>query len=167
MRAKTEERKVTMTPAEEDRFYGIDRDGNLSPQFRVADFGTIGVRYFPTEKRYILRDINSLKRRVSIAGLVSAWRNTGKYEWELAMASLFMKPLREAWDEGWDEVDITHLFEAEFNAWPTNRSDEKRKEIDGNTYRVLDQEDVKARVLQLFEIVGETDEAIYLKAKLA
>ena len=167
MRATTEENKRAMTREEENLFYGIDRNGNLSPQFRLADFRSIGFQYFSTEKRYILRDIDSLKMRVNMARLISAWRNTGKYEWEIEMASLFMKPLREAWDEGKEEADITHLFEVELYALPTWNSLEKRKVIDGNTYRVFDQEDVKGKVLPLFEIVEETDEAIYLQAKLA
>ena len=166
MRKTTEETKI-MTPEEEDRFYGINREGVPGYEFVVMDLKSIGVRYLPTPKRYVLRDIDSLKMRVSMMGLISAWRGTGKSEWEFAMALLFMKPLRAAWNEGKDEVDITHLFEAEFTAWPTGCSGEKTKEINGNTYRVFDQEDVKKKVLPFFEILEETDEAIYLKAKVA
>lgn len=99
-------------------------------------------------------------------GLISAWRGTGKSEWEFAMALLFMKPLRAAWNDGKDEVDITHLFEAEFTAWPTGRN-EKTITVNGNTYRVFDQEDVKKKVLPFFEILEETEDTIYLKARLA
>lgn len=166
MRKTTEETKI-MTPEEEDRFYGINREGVPGYEFVVMDLKSIGVRYLPTPKRYVLRDIDLLKMKVSMMGLISAWRGTGKSEWEFAMALLFMKPLRAAWNEGKDEVDITHLFEAEFTAWPTGCSGEKTKEINGNTYRVFDQEDVKKKVLPFFEILEETDEAIYLKAKVA
>ena len=166
MRKTTEETKI-MTPEEEDRFYGINREGVPGYEFVVMDLKSIGVCYLPTPKRYVLRDIDLLKMKVSMMGLISAWRGTGKSEWEFMMALLFMKPLRAAWNEGKDEVDITHLFEAEFTAWPTGRSGEKTKEINGNTYRVFDQEDVKKKVLPFFEILEETDEAIYLKAKVA
>lgn len=166
MRKTTEETKI-MTPEEEDRFYGINREGVPGYEFVVMDLKSIGVCYLPTPKRYVLRDIDLLKMKVSMMGLISAWRGTGKSEWEFAMALLFMKPLRAAWNEGKDEVDITHLFEAEFTAWPTGCSGEKTKEINGNTYRVFDQEDVKKKVLPFFEILEETDEAIYLKAKVA
>ena len=166
MRKTTEETK-NMTPEEEDRFYGINREGVPGYEFVVMDLKSIGVCYLPTPKRYVLRDIDLLKMKVSMMGLISAWRGTGKSEWEFAMALLFMKPLRAAWNEGKDEVDITHLFEAEFTAWPTGCSGEKTKEINGNTYRVFDQEDVKKKVLPFFEILEETDEAIYLKAKVA
>lgn len=167
MRKTTEETKRAMTPEEEDRFYGIDRNGVPGHEFVVMDLHSIGVQYFPTEKRYILRDIDSLKMKVSMMGLISAWRGTGKSEWEFMMALLFMKPLRAAWNDGKDEVDITHLFEAEFLAWPKNLPGEKTKEIDGNTYRVFDQEDVKEKVLPFFEILEETDDTVYLKGKLA
>lgn len=167
MRKTTEETKRAMTPEEEDQFYGIDSKGVPGYEFSVMDIRSIGVQYFPTKKRYILRDIDSLKLKVSVMGLISAWRGTGKSEWEFMMALLFMKPLRAAWNEGAEEADITQLFEAEFLAWPKNLPGEKTKEIDGNTYRVFDQEDVKKKVLPLFEIVDETDEAIYLKAKIA
>ena len=166
MRKTTEETKI-MTPEEEDRFYGINREGVPGYEFVVMDLKSIGVCYLPTPKRYVLRDIDLLKMKVSMMGLISAWRGTGKSEWEFAMALLFMKPLRAAWNEGKDEVDITHLFEAEFTAWPTGCSGEKTKEINGNTYRVFDQEDVKKKVLPFFEILEETDEAIYIKAKVA
>ena len=166
MRKTTEETKI-MTPEEEDRFYGINREGVPGYEFVVMDLKSIGVCYLPTPKRYVLRDIDLLKMKVSMMGLISAWRGTGKSEWEFAMALLFMKPLRAAWNEGKDEVDITHLFEAEFTAWPTGCSGEETKEINGNTYRVFDQEDVKKKVLPFFEILEETDEAIYLKAKVA
>ena len=165
MRKTTEETKI-MTPEEEDRFYGIDRNGVPGHEFVVMDLHSIGVQYFPIEKRYILRDIDSLKMRVSMMGLISAWRGTGKSEWEFAMALLFMKPLRAAWNDGKDEVDITHLFEAEFTAWPTGRN-EKTITVNGNTYRVFDQEDVKKKVLPFFEILEEMEDTIYLKARLA
>ena len=165
MRKTTEETKI-MTPEEEDRFYGIDRNGVPGHEFVVMDLHSIGVQYFPIEKRYILRDIDSLKMRVSMMGLISAWRGTGKSEWEFAMALLFMKPLRAAWNDAKDEVDITHLFEAEFTAWPTGRN-EKTITVNGNTYRVFDQEDVKKKVLPFFEILEETEDTIYLKARLA
>lgn len=167
MRKTTEETKRAMTPEKEDRFYGIDRNGVPGHEFVVMDLHSIGVQYFPTEKRYILRDIDSLKMKVSMMGLISAWRGTGKSEWEFMMALLFMKPLRAAWNDGKDEVDITHLFEAEFTAWPKNRPGEKTKEINGNIYRVFDQEDVKKKVLPFFEILKETEDTIYLKARLA
>ncbi len=167
MRKATETTKRAMTPEEEDRFYGIDRNGVPGHEFVVMDLHSIGVQYFPTEKRYILRDIDSLKMKVSMMGLISAWRGTGKSEWEFMMALLFMKPLRAAWNDGKDEVDITHLFEAEFLAWPKNLPGEKTKEIDGNTYRVFDQEDVKEKVLPFFEILEEKDDTVYLKGKVA
>lgn len=166
MRATTEATKRTMTPEEEDRFYGINREGVPGYEFVVMDLKSIGVRYLPTPKRYVLRDIDSLKMRVSMMGLISAWRGTGKSEQEFAMALLFMKPLRAAWNDGKDEVDITHLFEAEFTAWPTGRN-EKTITVNGNTYRVFDQEDVKKKVLPFFEILEETEDTIYLKARLA
>ena len=165
MRKTTEETKI-MTPEEEDRFYGIDRNGVPGHEFVVMDLHSIGLQYFPIEKRYILRDIDSLKMKVSMMGLISAWRGTGKSEWEFMMALLFMKPLRAAWNDGKDEVDITHLFEAEFTAWPTGRN-EKTITVNGNTYRVFDQEDVKKKVLPFFEILEETEDTIYLKARLA
>jgi hypothetical protein len=108
MRATTEATKRTMTPEEEDRFYGINREGVPGYEFVVMDLKSIGVRYLPTPKRYVLRDIDSLKMRVSMMGLISAWRGTGKSEWEFAMALLFMKPLRAAWNDGKDEPTTSY-----------------------------------------------------------
>ena len=59
MRATTEATKRTMTPEEEDRFYGINREGVPGYEFVVMDLKSIGVRYLPTPKRYVLRDIHS------------------------------------------------------------------------------------------------------------
>lgn len=167
MREKATETKKTFTPEEEDRFYGIDRNGVPGNEFVFMDLRSIGVQYFTTEKRYVLRNIDDLKMKVSMMGLISSWHGTGKSEWEFMMAFLFMKPLREAWNEEKKEADITKLFEAEFTAWPTGYSDEKTITVNGNTYRVFDQEDVKKKVFPFFEILEETDDTIYLKVKVA
>ncbi len=155
-----------MTPEEETRFYGIDLNGNLGERFIFMDFKSIGARYHDVKKKYILKDIEDLKMKVTMENLISLWRETGKSEWEAMLAWLFMRPLRVAWSEGKAEADITQLFKVELTALPTGNPGEKTITVNGNTYRVFDQEDVKKKILPFFEILEETDDTIYLKAKI-
>lgn len=48
-------------------------------------------------KHYILRDIDAYKEKVTVMGLVSAWRGTGHSEWEFLLAGIFISNLLEAW----------------------------------------------------------------------
>ncbi len=103
-------------------------------------------------KHYILRDIDAYKEKVTVMGLVSAWRGTGHSEWEFLLAGIFISNLLEAWGEGKKEVDITTLFDRDLLA--TNN-------------RVFTKEQVKEHIIKVFTIEDEDTDNIYLRLNVA
>ena len=148
-----------------DSFYGCDEDGQPELEFMFMDFNSIGIRYLDCNKKYILKDIEALKEKISFRRCISAWRGTGKSEWEFMMGYIVVSTLRKAWKEHLSEVDITKLFQLELTALPTGYAEEKTVTIDGDTYRVFDQSDIKAKILPSFEILSETDDTVELRFK--
>lgn len=163
---KTDEELATEARKREDSFYGCDEEGRPGPEFMFMDLNEIGAQYKEVQKKYIIQDIEQLKNRISIRILMAAWRNTGKSEWEFMMGYMLVRELRKAWKQGQSEADITRLFQLELLAWPTEDVNEKRITINGNTYRVFDQEDVKNKVMPFFTILKEDEKCIYLKLNM-
>lgn len=146
-----------------DNFYGCDEKGRLCGGMVFMAMNEIGLQVLEeSKKKYILRDIDNLHEKISIMHFISAWRGTGKSEWECMMGFTVVYPVRKAWSEGKTEADITRLFEMTLLANPTGREDEEIMEFNGTPYRVLTQEKIREKVMKFFTIQEETDEAIYL-----
>lgn len=103
-------------------------------------------------KHYILRDIDAYKEKVTVMGLVSAWRGTGHSEWEFLLAGIFISNLLEAWEAGQKEVDITTLFDRDLLA---------------SNNHVFTKEQVKDHIIKIFTVEEEDNENIYLRLNVA
>ena len=65
---------------------------------------------FETHKKVILTNPDACKEKISIDGVMSAWKNTGHIEWEALLGECFIQAVLEALESGSHEADITHLI---------------------------------------------------------
>ena len=127
------------------------------------DYGLSGLELFlsthdygwsvpdPSHKKVILVNPLDCKEKISLMGLVSAWRGTGHSEWEAILAHMFILSVLNAIESGENEADITLLFNRDFTA---------------SKDRVFTKEQVYNHLIGWFDIVEETDEVLKLKIRI-
>lgn len=99
-------------------------------------------------KKVILTNPLDCKEKISLMGMISAWRGTGHSEWEAILSGWFIQAVLEAIEQNANEADITHLFNRDFTA---------------SNNRVFTQAQVYDHLIKWFDIVEETDEVLKLK----
>lgn len=123
--------------------YGLDM---LSLFLASQDYGWTDPD--ETHKKVILTNPADCKDKITLFGLVSAWRETGHSEWEALLAGWFIDAVLKAITNGESEADITHLFNRDFLA------------RNGRTFTA---QQVYDHIIKWFDIVEETDDVLKLK----
>lgn len=163
----TEEEMAIKEKNRLDNFYGCDEDGNPGFEFSVMDIRSIGSVNNEKPQKVTLVNIDSLKERVSIWGLMSAFRGTGKSEWEFMWAWQIMSSLRKAWKNGESTCDITWVFNHDALATMKAGYTGKTKEVEGNVYRCIPQEDIREVMFRIFTVENESNEELTLSINVA
>lgn len=127
-------------------FYGCDEKGDVAIGFTAFHMDEISWE-ITASKKYTLIEISGYKEKVSISGLMSCWRGTGKSEWEFYLSYMLIFGLRKAWEEGIETLDVTMLFNRDLIATGNMR---------------MSAEEVKNHIIRQFTIVSETDEEVIL-----
>ena len=126
--------------------YGLD---GLNIFLRSQDFGW--TEPDESQKKVILTNPLDCKEKVSLMGMVSAWRGTGHSEWEALLGGWFIKAVIDAIENDSQEADITHLFNRDFLA---------------SRDRVFTKNQVYKHLIKWFDIVEENNEALRLRVHI-
>ena len=102
-------------------------------------------------KKVILTNPKDCENKITLMGMMSAWRGTGHTEWEALLAGWFIQAVIDAIDKDEGEADITHLFDRDLIAADN---------------RIFTKEQVKNHLLKWFDIVEETDSALRLRIRI-
>lgn len=135
-----EEEKIAPAPYN----YGLD---GLGIFLASRDYGWTD----PDEshKKVILTNPLDCKEKISLMGLISAWRGTGHSEWEALLGGWFIQAVVKSIENDNTEADITHLFNRDFLA---------------SNGRVFTQAQVYEHLItKWFDVVEETDEELRVK----
>lgn len=124
--------------------YGLDM---LKSGLASGDYGSSIKRY----RNVTLVNVSQCKDRVSVFGLVSAWRGTGHSEWEYLLAGMFIMSLLEAINKHEEEADITCLF---------------NRDLTASGGKVFPQEEIYNHLIDWFGIVADTGDELKLYLKL-
>lgn len=130
------EEEVIVAPTPYD--YGLSRLGIF---LRSKDYGWSEPD--ETHKMVVLTNPAECKEKISLMGMMSAWKGTGHGEWEAILGAWFIEAVLEALENESDEADITHLFNRDFFAFHNKE---------------FTQEQVYNHLIKWFDIVEETDE---------
>ncbi|MBR1540164.1 MAG: hypothetical protein IJ629_03190 [Clostridia bacterium] len=103
------------------------------------------------QKKVILTNPLDCKEKITLLGMISAWRGTGHTEWEAILGWYFIKTVVNAIEHNETEADITSLFNRDFLA---------------SNNRVFTQKQVYSHLIKFFDIVEETDEVLKLKVHI-
>ena len=101
-----------------------------------------------THKKVVLTNPDECKEKISLMGMISAWRGTGHSEWEAILGAWFIQAVIDAIENESHEADITHLFNRDFLA---------------SRDRKFTQQQVYEHLIKWFDIVEETDELLKLR----
>ena len=101
-------------------------------------------------KKVLLVNPKDCERKITLMGLVKAWRGTGHSEWEAILANWFIVAVVTAIDED-TEADLTNMFNRDFLA---------------SRDRVFTKQQVFDHLIKWFEIVSEDDETLELRFKI-
>lgn len=103
-------------------------------------------------KKVTLTNVKDCENKISVLSVAASWNGTGHYEWELLLASNFVRPVVEALLNGSDEADISTIFRCEL--------------LHASGERVFSQEAIYGHLIPFFEIESETDEELRLAIKI-
>lgn len=123
--------------------YGLDQIDNF---LMSRDYGW--TEPDESHKKVILTNPNACKEKISLMGMVSAWRGTGHGEWEAILGGWFVQAVIEAIENDAEEADITHLFNRDFLA---------------SRDRVFTKQQVYDHLIKWFDIVEETEDTLKLR----
>lgn len=137
----TPEEDVIVAPTPYD--YGLDCLGIL---LLSKDYGWSNPD--ETHKKVVLTNPDACKEKISLMGMVSAWRGTGHSEWEAILGAWFIQAVIDAIENESHEADITHLFNRDFLA---------------SRGRKFTQQQVYEHLIKWFDVVEETDEVLKLR----
>ena len=96
----------------------------------------------------ILTNPLECEKKITVMDMVSTWRGTGHFEWELLLGAWFVQSVVEAIDQNDNEAEITHMFNRDFLA---------------SGDRIFTQAQVYEHLIKWFDVVEETDETLKLK----
>lgn len=125
--------------------YGLNRLGFF---LRSEDYGWSDPKPF---KKVTLVNLKECEDKISLMGLVSAWRGTGHSEWEFLLAGWFIHAVIEAQKNESTEADISMLFDRDLLA----RND-----------RIFTQKQIYAHLIPWFEIIEENANELKLRLKV-
>ena len=137
----TLEENVIAAPTPYD--YGLS---GLAIFLRSKDFGWSNPD--ETHKKVVLTNPDECKEKISLMGMVSAWRGTGHSEWEALLGAWFIQAVIDAIESESHEADITHLFNSDLLA---------------SRGRIFTKQQVYNHLIKWFDIVEETDEVLKLR----
>ena len=133
---------VEKESAEEPKVIPVVHDYGLSSAEFVLKSNDFGWKIKP-HKKVTLVNSKQCENRVSVFGLVSAWKGTKHPEWEYLLAAFFINSLLESLEKGEDEADITDMFNRDFTA---------------SNNKIFAQEDVFEHIIGWFDVISENDE---------
>lgn len=163
----TEEEIEMLEKARLDHFYGCDEDGKPGPEFCMLNMRSMGTIEANTNlKKVTLINIDDLKEKVSIMGLMKAFRESGKTEWEFFWAYHIVAGLRKAWKNGEKTVDLTNIFTHDVIASIPKGYKGKSVLIDDECYWSFSHENIKKLMLKVFRVVSEKDGELILAFKV-
>lgn len=145
--ASVEQLSAPIAPERENttRWYGYGLE-QMSFFLRSGDFGWS--KPDESHKKVILTNPLDCKGKISLMGMVSAWRGTGHSEWEAILGGWFVKAVVDAIKQNADEADITDLF---------------NRDLLASKDRVFTKEQVYDHIIKWFDIVEDTDELLRLR----
>ena len=101
-----------------------------------------------THKKVVLTNPEDCKEKISVFGMMSAWRGTGHYEWEALLGGWFVQAVINAIENESPEADITHLF---------------NRDLLASRNKKFNQRQVYDHLIKWFDVVEETDEVLKLR----
>lgn len=101
-----------------------------------------------SHKKVILTNPRDCKEKISLMGMVSAWRGTGHSEWEALLGAWFIQAVLDALENDADEADITHMF---------------NRDLLASNDRIFTKDQVYDHLIKWFDIVEETKDTMKLR----
>ncbi len=126
--------------------YGLN---SLNVLLATGDYGW-SIPY-KNVKRVILTNPKELKNKITLTGLISAWRGMGHAEWEAILADWLIMAVIYADERNLNEADITNMFNRDFYATES---------------RVITKENVFKHLMKTFDIHEETEDYIKVRFRI-
>ena len=136
----------------EEKFMTIEKKMNYNPELDIIlnnDYGWKELEM--THRKVMLVNPAECQEKVTIYGLISAWRGTGHAEWEALLVMCFFDAVTSACEKGEAEADITCLFNGDFYA---------------SGGRIFTSKDVFNHLIVWFDIVEERKDILKLRFRI-